>query len=51
MVMLLMSGAAFDGQGAGWKVSGPGTAYHPTVSGGAALVLYLLPEGRIVFTS
>ena len=51
MVMLLMSGAAFDGQGAGWKVYGPGTAYHPTVSGGAALVLYLLPEGRIVFTS
>ena len=51
MVMPFMSGAAFDGQGAGWKVYGPGTAYQPTVSGGAALVLYLLPEGRIDFTS
>ena len=51
MVMPLTPGAAFDGQGAGWKVYGPGTAYHPTVSGGAALVLYLLPEGRSEFTS
>ena len=50
MVMPLTPGAAFDGQGAGWKVYGPGTAHHPTVSGGAALVLYLLPEGRIEFT-
>ena len=50
MVMPLTPGAQFDGQGAGWKVYGPGTAHHPTVSGGAALVLYLLPEGRIEFT-
>ena len=50
MVMPLTPGAAFDGQGAGWKVYCPGTAHHPTVSGGAALVLYLLPEGKIEFT-
>ena len=44
-------GAAFDGQGAGWKVYGPGSAHRPTVSGGRALVLYLLPQGAIEFTS
>jgi hypothetical protein len=42
--------ACFDGQPAGWKVYGPGTAHRPTVSGGRALVLYLLPEGAIQFT-
>lgn len=29
---------------------GPGSAHPPTVAGGRALVLYLLPEGRIVFS-
>jgi hypothetical protein len=43
-------GARFDGRPAGWCVYGPGTAHWPTVSGGRALVLYLLPEGRIEFT-
>jgi hypothetical protein len=42
--------AAFDGQGAGWKVYGPASAHVPTVRGGRALVLYLLPEGAIQFT-
>ena len=42
--------ARFDGQAAGWKVYGPGSAHRPTVSGGRALVLYLLPEGAIQFT-
>lgn len=42
--------AEFDGQGAGWKVYGPGSAHRPTVSGGRALVLYLLPDGAIQFT-
>lgn len=42
--------AQFDGQGAGWKVYGPGSAHRPTVSGGRALVLYLLPGGAIEFT-
>jgi hypothetical protein len=40
----------FDGQAAGWKVYPPGSAHKPTVSGGRAYVLYLLPEGAIQFT-
>ncbi|MBV9950296.1 MAG: DUF4863 family protein [Myxococcales bacterium] len=40
----------FDGQGAGWKVYGPGSAHSPTVRGGRAFVLYLLPRGAIQFT-
>ena len=42
--------ATFDGHGAGWLVYGPGSAHPPTVAHGRALVLYLLPEGRIEFT-
>ena len=42
--------AQFDSRGAGWLVYAPGTAHRPTVSQGRALVLYLLPEGRIEFT-
>ena len=44
------SDARFDGRPAGWCVYPPGSAHHPTVSGGRALVLYLLPEGKIEFT-
>ena len=48
---LMPGGAAtFDGQPAGWTVYGPGSAHRPTVSGGRALVLYLLPQGAIQFT-
>ncbi len=36
-----------DGGGAGWCVYEPGSARHPTVTGGEALVLYLLPDGEI----
>lgn len=43
--------ARFDGRPAGWCVYAPGTAHRPTVSGGRALVLYLLPEGQIEFTA
>jgi hypothetical protein len=43
-------GATFDGKGEGWLVYGPGTAHHPTVSGGRAIVVYLLPQGAIQFT-
>lgn len=50
LVMPEDSTALFDGRGAGWKVYKPGSAHHPTVTGGAALVLYLLPEGAIEFT-
>ena len=42
--------AEFDGHGAGWLVYEAGSAHHPTVAGGQALVLYLLPQGAIEFT-
>ncbi|MBN8478174.1 MAG: DUF4863 family protein [Burkholderiales bacterium] len=42
--------ARFDGHGAGWVVYGPGSAHSPTVTGGRALVLYLLPGGAIEFS-
>ncbi len=50
MIMPVSPEARFDGHGAGWYVYGPGTAHHPTVTGGEALVLYLLPDGAIEFT-
>jgi hypothetical protein len=50
MVMPVTPTARFDGKGAGWKVYPPGSAHRPTVTEGRALVLYLLPEGRIEFT-
>jgi len=50
LLMPVTPGATFDGRSAGWIVYGPGSAHRPTVSGGRALVLYLLPEGRIEFT-
>lgn len=42
--------ARFMGRPAGWLVCPPGSAHAPQVSGGRALVLYLLPEGQIQFT-
>lgn len=42
--------ARFDGHGEGWLVYEPGTAHHPTVTGGQAIVVYLLPDGAIEFT-
>jgi hypothetical protein len=50
MIMPIDAPAKFDGRGAGWLVYGPGTAHHPTVTKGRALVLYLLPQGAIEFT-
>ncbi len=50
LVMPLSAGAQFDGTAAGWKVYPPGSAHRPTVTGGRALVLYLLPQGQIEFT-
>jgi len=40
----------FDGQDEGWYVYEAGSDHHPTVSGGEAYVLYLLPQGAIEFT-
>lgn len=51
LIMPLDGDARFDGRGAGWLVCPPGSAHRPTVSQGRALVLYLLPEGRIDFTA
>jgi hypothetical protein len=50
LIMPLDEGACFDGRPAGWLVCPPGSAHRPTVSGGRALVLYLLPQGSIEFT-
>jgi hypothetical protein len=50
LVMPLDNTATFDGRGAGWLVYGPGSAHPPTVAGGRALVLYLLPQGQIEFS-
>jgi hypothetical protein len=50
MVMPLSGSAKFDGRDAGWVVYAPESAHRPTVSDGKALVLYLLPKGRIEFT-
>ena len=50
LIMPLEGNAQFDGRAAGWLVCPPGSAHRPTVSNGRALVLYLLPEGRIDFT-
>ena len=50
LVMPLEGDAKFDGRGAGWCVYGAGSAHVPTVTGGRAYVLYLLPQGAIEFT-
>jgi hypothetical protein len=49
LVMPIDPTARFDGHPAGWCVYRPGTVHRPTVSGGRALVMYLLPEGSIDF--
>ena len=50
LIMPIEGDALFDGHPAGWLVCPPGSAHRPTVSNGRALVLYLLPEGRIEFS-
>jgi hypothetical protein len=50
LIMPMDAEARFDGRPAGWLVCPPGSAHSPTVTQGRALVLYLLPEGRIDFT-
>jgi hypothetical protein len=40
---------SFDGREPGWVVLAPGSEHVPTVSGGAMLVVYLLPGGKIEF--
>lgn len=50
MIMPLDEDAKFDGRGKGWLVYPAGHAHSPTVTGGKAIVLYLLPGGAIEFT-
>jgi hypothetical protein len=50
MVMPVTEEARFDGVGRGWCVFEPGSEHRPTVTNGEAIVLYMLPEGRIEFT-
>ena len=50
LVMPVTPQAKFDGSGAGWLVYAPGSGHRPTVSAGRALILYLLPEGKIEWT-
>lgn len=50
LVMPQQGDARFCGRPAGWLVCPPGSTHVPSVTGGRALVLYLLPDGRIDFT-
>ena len=50
MTLPVTEGAQFDGGDRGWCVYPPGSAHRPTVTGGEALVLYLLPDGQIEFS-
>lgn len=51
MIMPIDEDAKFDGKGAGWLVYPPASRHSPTVTGGKALILYLLPEGAIDFNA
>jgi hypothetical protein len=49
-IMPISGTPRFDGKPEGWYVYPPGSDHHPTVTGGDAYILYLLPEGAIEFT-
>ena len=49
-IIPLAGAPKFDAFAPGWYVYPPGSAHHPTVAGGEAYVIYLLPEGQIEFT-
>jgi hypothetical protein len=50
MIMPVTKSARFDGMARGWCVFEPGSDHRPTVTDGEALVLYMLPDGKIEFT-
>jgi len=50
MIMPVTKAARFDGMARGWCVFEPGSDHRPTVTDGEALVLYMLPDGKIEFT-
>jgi hypothetical protein len=49
-IMPISGAPLFDGKPAGWYVYPPGSSHRPTVAGGDAYILYLLPGGEIEFT-
>lgn len=49
-IMPLDGDPKFDAFEPGWYVYPPGSHHNPTVTGGDAYVLYLLPDGAIEFT-
>ena len=50
MIMPITASARFDDVRRGWSVYEPASAHHPTVTGGQALILYMLPDGQIEYT-
>ena len=50
MIMPVTGDARFDGMARGWCVFEPGSDHRPTVTDGEAVVLYMLPDGKIEFT-
>lgn len=50
LIMPLDEQAQFDLHSAGWLVYDKNSVHSPTVTGGRAIVLYLLPNGAIEFT-
>ena len=50
MIMPIAGEPKFDDMAHGWYVYEPDSAHWPTVAGGSAYVLYLLPDGAIEFT-
>ncbi len=50
MIMPQDEEATFDYHSVGWCVYPPDTGHYPTVRGGTALILYMLPDGQIEFT-
>jgi hypothetical protein len=51
LIMPVDAAAKFDGRGAGWLVYEPASGHRPTVTEGRAVILYLLPQGRIEWTA
>lgn len=50
VIMTISGTPRFDGLPEGWYVYPPGSDHYPTMEGGDAYVLYLLPNGEINFT-
>ena len=50
MIMPVSGDPKLDGKGRGWYADPAGSDHWPTVEGGDAYVLYLLPDGAIEFT-